>query len=225
MRLLFLVWTLASVVAWPPANVRADEVDDYAKAAIERHHIPGLGIAVIKDGRLLFERHYGLANLETNTPVTKDSVFRFQSISKQFAVAATMRLVEQGQIRLEEDNVSKYFDELVTSGKVVKPETLRLIQSEAKLTSGDRAEVKLANPRLLPKTSYGLGHFIGDYRGHRVVWTPGAGSGFSTSLTRFPEDGVSVIVFSNLNSFLLADELARGIGERVIPGLKATEGK
>ena len=111
MRLLLLVSTLASAVACSTANVPADEVDDYAKAAIDRHHIPGLGIAVIKDGRLVFERHYGLASLETNTPVTKDSVFRFQSISKQFAVAATMRLVEQGQIRLEDD-VSKYFDKI-----------------------------------------------------------------------------------------------------------------
>src|SRR5262245_1597080 len=109
MRSLFLVWAVA--VAWPAATVRGDEVDDYAKAAIEAHHIPGLAIAVIKDGKLLFERQYGSGNLETNTPVAKNSVFRFQSISKQFTVAATMRLVEEGQIGLE-DNISKYFDSL-----------------------------------------------------------------------------------------------------------------
>ena len=57
--------------------------------------------------------------------------------------------------------------------------------------------------------------------GFSVVWTPGAGAGFSTSLTRFPDDRVTVIVFCNVYDFLLADELARGIGECVIPGLKA----
>ena len=67
MRSLLLVWAVASGVAWPAATVRGDEVDDYAKAAIERHHIPGLAIAVIRDGKLLFERQYGSANVETNT--------------------------------------------------------------------------------------------------------------------------------------------------------------
>ena len=42
---------------------------------------------------------------------------------------------------------------------------------------------------------------------------------------RFPDDRITVIVLANLNSFLLADELARGIGEIVIPGLKADKGK
>jgi CubicO group peptidase (beta-lactamase class C family) len=56
--LLFLVWAVASVGAWPAATARGDEVDEYAKAAIERRHIPGLAIAVIKDGKLLFERQY-----------------------------------------------------------------------------------------------------------------------------------------------------------------------
>jgi CubicO group peptidase (beta-lactamase class C family) len=90
------------------------------------------------------------------------------------------------------------WDAAVTGGRVVKTETLRLIQSEGKLNSGDRAEVKVPGPRMLPKTSYGLGCFIGDYRGHRVVWTPGAGSGFSNSLMRFPDDRVTVIVLCNL---------------------------
>jgi hypothetical protein len=38
MRSLFLVWTLASVVAWPTASVRADEVDDYARGHREAPH-------------------------------------------------------------------------------------------------------------------------------------------------------------------------------------------
>ncbi len=66
---------------------------------------------------------------------------------------------------------------------------------------------------------YGMGCILGTYRGHRVVWTPGAGPGFSTSLTRFPSDRVTVIVLCNLGQFVLADEVARGVGERVIPGL------
>jgi hypothetical protein len=64
-----------------------------------------------------------------------------------------------------------------------------------------------------------MGYFVATHRGHRVVWTPGASGGGSTSLTRFPDDHVTVIVLCNVGSFLLADELARGIGERVIPGL------
>jgi len=62
---------------------------------------------------------------------------------------------------------------------------------------------------------YGFGWFIGEHRGHRVHWTPGAGEGFSTTLMRFPSDGISVVVLTNIRQFLLADEIARGIAERV----------
>jgi hypothetical protein len=57
------------------------------------------------------------------------------------------------------------------------------------------------------------------------MWTPGAGFGFSTSLTCFPDDHVSVIVLCNLNSFALADDVARGIADRVIPEWKDGDGK
>jgi D-alanyl-D-alanine carboxypeptidase len=116
------------------------------------------------------------------------------------------------------------WDAAVIGGKVVKLETLGLIQTEAKLNSGNPLTVKAPIPRIPPKSSYGFGCFIGNHRGHRVIWTPGAGLGFSTSLTRFPDDHVTVIVLCNLNDFLLADELARGIGESIIPGLKADKG-
>ena len=55
-------------VASTSLGVNADEVDDYVAAQMRRKHIPGLSLAVVKDGKLLKAKGYGLANVETNTP-------------------------------------------------------------------------------------------------------------------------------------------------------------
>ena len=102
------------------------------------------------------------------------------------------------------------WDMAVTAGKVVRPETLPRIQTVATLNGNNPVEVKVPLPRLAQNIGYGMGCFIGMHQGHRVAWTPGAGPGYSTSLTRFPEDQVTVIVLCNLGSFALADELAGG---------------
>ena len=46
---------------------------------------PGCALAVIKEGRIIYERGYGMANLEYDTPITPSSVFYAGSVSKQFA--------------------------------------------------------------------------------------------------------------------------------------------
>ena len=110
--LVVLAMAVSFTGAVPPS--RADEVDDFIRDALATHHIPGLAVAVVKDGKPLFERQYGLANLETDTPLTKDAIFPYFSVSKQFATAATMLLVEQGKVGLD-DRASKYLDNLTSA--------------------------------------------------------------------------------------------------------------
>src|SRR5581483_10091309 len=54
----------------------ADEVDDYVETQRQWLHIPGLSLAVVKDGKIIKAQGYGLANVETETRATPESVFK-----------------------------------------------------------------------------------------------------------------------------------------------------
>lgn len=86
---------------------RADKLDEFIAAQIKERKIPGLSIAVIRDGKIIKATGYGSANLELQAPATKDSVYEIGSISKQFASEALMLLVEDGKLNLD-DPIRKY---------------------------------------------------------------------------------------------------------------------
>ena len=92
-----------------PCLAHADNVDDYIRQKMARQHIPGLSLAVIRDGKILKAKGYGLANLELNVPATSKTIYQIQSMTKQFTATAVMMLVEQGKVALD-DPVSKYLD-------------------------------------------------------------------------------------------------------------------
>ncbi len=73
------------------------------------HRVPGLALAVIESGRLTTERYYGKSNLETGTPVGRDSVFELASLTKPFTATAIMLLVQRGQISLS-DPITNYIN-------------------------------------------------------------------------------------------------------------------
>jgi len=76
------------------------EISDLASASLQTNHLPGLGVAVAKDGRI-WSAGFGKADLEQNVPVTSQSMFRIASIGKWFTATATLRLVEQGKLDLD----------------------------------------------------------------------------------------------------------------------------
>jgi len=93
---------LAVVLAGSCGGARAaDAVDDIVAAELARRNIPGAVVAVLKNGILIKTAAYGFTDLTRSTPVTVDTVFRLQSISKQFTATAVMMLIEEGKIRLD----------------------------------------------------------------------------------------------------------------------------
>lgn len=72
---------------------------------------PGLAVAVVRDGRMVFSKGYGLANLEHQIPITSSTVFDVASVSKQFTGLAVAMLVQQGKISLTDD-IRRYLPEL-----------------------------------------------------------------------------------------------------------------
>nr|WP_166454711.1 serine hydrolase domain-containing protein [Duganella rivi] len=64
---------------------------------------PGFSAAVIRDGKTEFELHHGMASLEHQVPLTRDSAYYLASESKQFTAACVLSLVRQGRIGLDDD--------------------------------------------------------------------------------------------------------------------------
>jgi len=89
--------------------VRADNVDDYVKAEMQRQHIPGTSIAVIKDGKIVKAEGYGLANVELNVAAKPETVYKIGSLSKQLIAAGIMTLIQDGKLSLD-DKISKFLD-------------------------------------------------------------------------------------------------------------------
>ena len=84
------------------------KIDDYIRAEMKAQQIPGVALAVVKDGKIMIERGYGLANVEHQVPVKPETIFQSGSTGKQFTATAVMMLVEEGKLSLD-DKISKYF--------------------------------------------------------------------------------------------------------------------
>lgn len=85
-----------------------DSTDIIVKQLMEKQKIVGLSLAVIKNGKPLVNKGYGLANVELNVPVTSESVIRLGSVSKQIFTTAIMKLMEEGKLGID-DPVHKFF--------------------------------------------------------------------------------------------------------------------
>ena len=89
-------------------SLAADEIDRYVERRLREMHIPGASLAVVRDGRIVKAKGYGLANIELSVPATPSTVYEIGSNTKQFTAAAIMMLVEEGKLRLD-DKITKYF--------------------------------------------------------------------------------------------------------------------
>lgn len=79
---------------------------------------PGGSLAIIKDGKIIFSKGYGSANLEYHIPNTPKTIFNIASVSKQFTAFSIALLAEQEQINLEDD-IRKYLPQLPNFGKKI----------------------------------------------------------------------------------------------------------
>src|SRR5438067_11892787 len=98
----------------PTTEGLSNRVDAVAKQMLSRH-AAGVSVAVARDGRVIFARGYGMANVEHSVAVTPDTVFHIASISKNILAAVVLQLVDEGKLRLDDD-VTKYVPEAPTHG-------------------------------------------------------------------------------------------------------------
>lgn len=98
-------WMLSLLLVWPfllPAqevgSLKWDELDTYIEQSRQMWHIPGLAIAVVKDGKIVHAKGFGVRSVDTQKKVTEESLFAIASNSKAFTVAALSKLVDEGKI-------------------------------------------------------------------------------------------------------------------------------
>src|SRR6185436_201989 len=92
------------------------KVDEFIKSEMEKQKIPGVSLAVVKDGKPLIVKGYGFANLEHQVPVKPETIFQSGSVGKQFTAMAVMMLAEEGKVSLDE-KISNYLGEVPETWK------------------------------------------------------------------------------------------------------------
>jgi CubicO group peptidase (beta-lactamase class C family)/dipeptidase len=96
-----------------PEEGRADPIEflsEELESMREDYHVPGMAVAVVRDGRVVLSRGFGLADLEKKTPVTPDTIFSIGSSSKAFTATLIGMLVDEGKMAWD-DPAEKYLPE------------------------------------------------------------------------------------------------------------------
>ena len=128
-------YELEMLILKPKATTPGTQVDQLF-VAWDNNASPGAAVAVAKDGKIIFKKGYGMANLEYDIPITPATVFHIASVSKQFTVFSILLLEKQGKLSLDDD-IRKYIPEVPDFGKKI---TLRHLASH---TSGLRDQWSL----------------------------------------------------------------------------------
>ncbi len=115
-----VVMSVAVAILRSPAAVAAQADTLGAKVDaifvdVNKTNSPGCALGVVRDGRLVYARGYGMANLDNDIAISPASTFYIASTSKQFAAASMLLLAQEGKISLDDD-VRKYIPELPNGG-------------------------------------------------------------------------------------------------------------
>ncbi|MBQ8071834.1 MAG: beta-lactamase family protein [Bacteroidales bacterium] len=101
---------ILSLVSCGQENAKVCRELDTLFSSLFPENAPGAAVVMVKDGKIVFDKGYGLSDIETGAKVTDSTFFNICSVSKQFSSVALMLLSERGLLSLD-DPVSKYFPE------------------------------------------------------------------------------------------------------------------
>ncbi len=89
---------LPVTISAPRLGLGTPVFDQIVNDALKARHIPGGALAIVKDGKLVVARGYGLADIKTHEPVSLDTLFSSASITKTITAVAALRLVDQEKL-------------------------------------------------------------------------------------------------------------------------------
>jgi D-alanyl-D-alanine carboxypeptidase len=131
----------------PRSSKSTQLLDDRVKGIMERQHIPGMAVVVIKNGQVRELKGYGVTDITTKQPVSPDTKFVIGSNTKPFTAMAIMMLMEEGKVDLDKP-ISQYLADLPSQWKLL---TLRQLLSHTAGISEDGYWRKRKQPKDLIK--------------------------------------------------------------------------
>ena len=90
--------------------ITSPQIDSLVEKTLHSFDVPGIAVAVVKDGKLIHAKGYGVRSLNTNQKVDENTLFGIASNSKAFTVAALGILIDEGKLKWD-DKVNDYIPE------------------------------------------------------------------------------------------------------------------
>ncbi|HET7896171.1 MAG TPA: serine hydrolase domain-containing protein, partial [Flavisolibacter sp.] len=106
--ILFFVLAFFSCVSFAQPSFVKDSLDSYIQQGLKDWNIPGLAIAIVKDGKVVVMKGYGVRDLDTKQPVDENTLFMIASNSKLFTGTALAQLDYNKKLSLN-DKITRYF--------------------------------------------------------------------------------------------------------------------
>ena len=148
------------------------ELEGVLHEIMTRWNIPGLAVGIVKDNEIVYAKGFGVQSLETRAPVTLDSVFCVQSVSKCFVATAVMQLAERGKLDLDVPLV-QYLPYFQLDDERCRQITVRQILSH---TSGmpDMEESEYVDLMWRPEQDAGAAErYVRNLRNRKLIANPG----------------------------------------------------
>lgn len=149
------------------------EVDAYLNAEYPTDG-PGVSFLIAKDGKAIYKKAFGMANMELNVPMKPENVFEIGSITKQFTAISILMLEEQGKLNIEDD-ILKYIPDYPTNGTKI---TIRQLLNH---TSGIKSYTGMANFRALSRTDMSPKELIDVFKNEPFDFEPGTDYKYNNS--------------------------------------------
>ncbi|CAN1532269.1 AmpC Beta-lactamase class C and other penicillin binding proteins [Flavobacteriaceae bacterium] len=102
------------------AQISDQEVDNVVNKALTAFNVPGIAVAIVKDGKVILSKGYGIKSIQTNEKVDANTLFGIASNSKAFTTAALAMLVDEGKLKWDDKVISylpnfKMYNDYVTN--------------------------------------------------------------------------------------------------------------
>lgn len=115
MRLLLALFALASAAHAQTADPA--RIDSIIRKNVADKHIVGLSVGVMQNGKIVFNKGYGVRDIASGAPVTPQTMFAVGSVTKQFTCSSVLMLAEQHKLALS-DPVSKWYPNLTRASDI-----------------------------------------------------------------------------------------------------------
>ncbi|HLF47364.1 MAG TPA: serine hydrolase domain-containing protein [Chitinophagaceae bacterium] len=150
-RNLFVLLFLSPAILF----AQVDSTEIIVQHMMKQQKIVGLSLAVIKNGKAVVNKGYGLANAELNVPVNAETVIRLGSVSKQFFSTAIITLMEEGKLSID-DPVHKFFPDAPEIWRPIQIKHLMSHSSGLKRESPAYDNFKMISDLEIIKAAYPL---------------------------------------------------------------------